>query len=297
MTQAPERTGPSPLLLWGLIAVMTLLWTANPLAGKVALREVPPVLLIAVRTTIAGFVILLVLLNDFRKGLKISLRDWLMLGAFGVVLQLGNQMLFVNGLSKTSVSHVAFIYALTPVLILCLAAGIGQERFTLRKILGMAISVCGVALLARDQAGGEATIAGDAIVFCGIFTFAAFSVFGKSLRQRFGSIVMNAASYMTGAVVFQPLIWGVYGDFDLTAVSATAWSAVVFMAVFPAVIGYLIYYWALGHAPASRIAAVQYVQPPLATTLGALFLAESVTATLLVAGAFILVGVFLTERG
>ena len=48
---------PHPVLLWGLVLVMTLLWTLNPLAGKIALRHVPPFLLVAVRTALAGVAI------------------------------------------------------------------------------------------------------------------------------------------------------------------------------------------------------------------------------------------------
>ena len=42
---------------------------------------------------------------------------------------------------------------------------------------------------------------------------------------------------------------------------------------------------------------MQYLQPPLATGLSALFLGETVTWLLALAGALILLGVFLTERG
>jgi drug/metabolite transporter (DMT)-like permease len=74
------------------------------------------------------------------------------------------------------------------------------------------------------------------------------------------------------------------------------WAALLYMAVFPAVLGYLIYFWALGHAPASKIAAVQYIQPPLATAFSSLFLGEAVSSMLLWAGGLILTGVFLAER-
>lgn len=297
MTAERSSTAPSPALLWSLALLMTFLWTLNPLAGKVALRHLPPFLLVAVRTAVAGLAILPVLLRALRGGPKPRLRDWLVLGAFGFFLQIGNQILFIYGLSKTSVSHTALIYALTPITVLILASAIGQERFTARKIVGMTISVVGIALLARDAAGGQATLHGDAIILTAILLFSSFTVFGKHLRRRFGSEVMNGASYVTGAVLLQPVIWVVYGDVELTAIPFEAWGAIFYMAVFSAVIGYLIYYWALGHAPASRIAALQYIQPPLASTLGWALLGESVTWTLGAAGALILVGVFVTERG
>ncbi len=275
---------------------MTLLWTLNPLAGKIALRHFPAFLLIAIRTALAALAILPVLLYGLRSGPRVSLRDWLLLGSFGLFLQIGNQVLFVVGLEHTSVSHTAFVYALVPIAVLVLAAAMGQERFTLPKLSGMLICLVGVMLLARDTAGGQASLFGDSIMMGAVVLFTSFTVFGKHLRGRFGPVVMNSASYFAGGLAFQPVIWFVYRDFPLGDVPAEGWLALVYMAVFPAVIGYLIYYWALGHAPASRIAAMQYIHPPLATGLGVLFLGESAGTMLAVAGAFILIGVFVTER-
>ena len=44
----------SPLALYSLISLMVLLWSANFIIGKVALREFPPLLLGALRIGLAG---------------------------------------------------------------------------------------------------------------------------------------------------------------------------------------------------------------------------------------------------
>jgi drug/metabolite transporter (DMT)-like permease len=69
------------------------------------------------------------------------------------------------------------------------------------------------------------------------------------------------------------------------------------MAIFPSVICYLIYYYALKQIPASRVAALAYLQPVLATVLGVLLLGEHVTVPLVAGGVVIFAGVYLTERG
>jgi drug/metabolite transporter (DMT)-like permease len=85
-------------------------------------------------------------------------------------------------------------------------------------------------------------------------------------------------------------------DFQFADVATAGWSALLYMAVFPAVIGYIIYYYALGYIAASRLSAFNYLQPPLATGIGVLFLGEPLTTLLLLAGTMILVGVAVTER-
>ncbi len=298
MSAAAVQGSPSARRLWGFLAAMVVFWALNPIVGKVALRHIPAPLLVSIRTTFAAMFILPAVWFNRRKARPIARKDWPFLLLLGCVLQVGNQMLFVTGLDHTSVAHTVLIFSAVPIVILCLAAAIGQERITARKVAGMAVCAAGVISLSADRSGGgNPTLEGDLLLLVGALFFSSFTVFGKEQRRQYGAITLNAVAYCSGAVVLQPLIWIVYRDVDLSAAPAEAWWAILYMALFPAVLGYLIYYWALGHAPASRVAALQYLQPPLVTWLGWILLGESVGWTLATAGSAILVGVYLTERG
>lgn len=285
---------PTPGLLWGLVGFMVVIWSLNPIAAKVALRHLPAPLLVSVRTTIAGLIVLPWL---FRARQVIPRAHWWKLALLGAGLQVGNQLVYVTSLSMTSVAHAAFIYSVVPVIILLLAASRGQELVTAKKLIGMSVCVAGAVWLALDRSGGgDPTPQGDALLVVAGLMFAAFTVFGKQARQEYGAVVLNSLAYVCGAVLLQPVIWIAYRDFSLATVPSEAWWAVSYMAVLPSVLGYLIYYWALGHVPASRIAGVQYVQPLTATSLGWVLLGESVSLNLGLAGAVILTGVYLAER-
>ncbi len=284
---------PTPTLLWSLVAAMVVLWSLNPVVGKVALRYIPAPLLVAIRTSIAGLIVLPALI---RSGGLIDRRHWPKLIVLGACLQVGNQIVYVIALDQTSVAHAAFIYSTVPVIILILAASRGQERITGRKVLGMSACLAGAVWLASDQSGsGSPSLRGDALLSVAGLMFASFTVFGKEERQRYGAVTLNSLAYVSGAILLQPVVWIGYADFALASAPWEAWASVAYMAVFPSVFGYLIYYWALGHVPASKIASVQYLQPLTATTLGWVLLGESVTLTLALAGAVILVGVYLAE--
>jgi drug/metabolite transporter (DMT)-like permease len=162
----------------------------------------------------------------------------------------------------------------------------------------MGIAIVGVAVLAseRGAAGAEPTLAGDLLTFCGVAAFSTFTVLGKSERARYGPLTLTTIAYCSGALAFQPVVWGWYGASSLVGIPFASWAALLYMAILPAVAGYLIYFWALGHAPASKIATVQYIQPPLATGLSALLLGEAISPMLLIAGGVIMTGVVLAER-
>jgi drug/metabolite transporter (DMT)-like permease len=69
------------------------------------------------------------------------------------------------------------------------------------------------------------------------------------------------------------------------------------MALFPSLVCYLIYYYALKFIAASRVSAFSYLQPLLATVMAVMVLGEEVTGGLAAGGALILSGVFVAERG
>jgi drug/metabolite transporter (DMT)-like permease len=62
------------------------------------------------------------------------------------------------------------------------------------------------------------------------------------------------------------------------------------------VVCYLIYYYALGHMEASRLAAFNYLLPPMATLLGIWTLGEQITLWTVLAASVIFGGIYLVER-
>ncbi|MGH9795027.1 MAG: DMT family transporter [Candidatus Acidiferrales bacterium] len=81
------------------------------------------------------------------------------------------------------------------------------------------------------------------------------------------------------------------------AVAWQGWAGLAFMAAFASVIAYLIYFWALKHVAASRLAAFSYLLPLIATLLSIALLDEPVTRYLLIGGALVMAGVYLAEIG
>jgi drug/metabolite transporter (DMT)-like permease len=187
---------------------------------------------------------------------------------------------------------------LTPIVVLGLAVAMKLERLTARKLIGMLAALGGIAILkAFETAGSGPTWLGDLLVFLAAVTFSVFAAFGKKLVARHSSITVNTFGYVGGAVFMAPVILWQGWDFAFAEVSATAWLSLVYMALFPSLICYLIFYYALTHIPASRVSALSYFQPLLATLMAVSLLGERLTGSVVAGGAVILAGVWLAERG
>ena len=126
----------------------------------------------------------------------------LALGLFGVTL---NQLLFVFGLSRTSVAHAAIFANLTP--ITGAAAGLPRAAWSKSrrgKLGGMAVALGGVAAAesassrarrnARHVPGGR-----PAHFLPARFAFALFTVLGKPVTERHSTITVNAFAYVAAA--------------------------------------------------------------------------------------------------
>jgi drug/metabolite transporter (DMT)-like permease len=294
----PER--PSRVKIYTLIALMTTLWSLNYVVAKYALREVPALLASGLRMMIAGLIMIAVYRWNQRNG---SIPPWtrkdvgllIFLGTIGVGL---NQLLFVLGISMTTVSHAAIMIGLTPVTVLILAALMGLERLNAIRLAGMLTALAGVAALRLSGSRSDgATLLGDFIVYLASFTFALYTVRGKRETSRLGGVVVNTFAYVGTAIAMAPITVVYAWDFDFSRVTWVAWTSVLYMALFPSVVCYSIYYYALTHVSASRVSAFSYLQPLLATLMAIPLLGEHPTKTLITGGALVLVGVFLAERG
>lgn len=292
---------PSNMRLYVLLGVMLLFWSANFIFAKIAVREMPAFLAVCLRTVFSGLFMWPVY-GFAQQRMDASMRKWSakdapMLLALGILGVLGNQALFVIGVSRTSVAHGSVITAMGPMFVLLGATLTGIEQLTFRKASGMIIAACGVAALqlGRTHTGG-ATLTGDLIMVVASVAFAGFTVFGKRLASEFGAITVNTFAFVGGALLLLPYTLWELSRVNITEISSAAWIGVLYMALFPSIAGYMIYSNALRYLPASTVSSVSYFQPVVATVLAILFLGEQPGLAFAAGAALVLGGVYVTER-
>jgi len=96
-------------------------------------------------------------------------------------------------------------------------------------------------------------------------------------------------------VLFPFAIWPMARQ-QWSTLTPGAWLALALVIAGPTVGAYLLNAWALRYADSSLVAAYTYVQPVLATLMGAVFLGETLHAFVLVPAAMIFGGVWLAGR-
>lgn len=282
-----------------LMLLVTVCWASNIIAGKEALTGFGALALAQLRVLGAAIIFVIGFLASGRiRRLQLSPRKWLFLVAMalnGIAL---NQLTFIGGMARSTVAHTGLIVALGPVMVLVIAVVIRLEVLTAWKFGGMIIAFAGVGILTADKAGqgNGSHWAGDLILLLSTLVFAIYTILMKEVANDFDGLTLNTLVFVLGALMMLPFCAHAVVVTRWTALSLKAWSGLAFLIVFGSVISYLLFAYVLTELAASRAAAFNYLQPIIASGLGIWILSERLTSKVLIGGALILAGVYLTER-
>jgi drug/metabolite transporter (DMT)-like permease len=128
-----------------LIAVQ-ILFGSWPVFGKVVLRSMSPSSLVALRLTGAALAFTL-LQRKITPLLKMPVKDILLLALCSMLGVIGNQFLYVKGLSLTTAINSALLSTTIPVFTLFVSILFRHDRLSLRRLFGILLAAGGVVYL------------------------------------------------------------------------------------------------------------------------------------------------------
>lgn len=268
------------------------------LAGKRALAEVSPVELAFVRFALAA-VVHAALLQRLRPGF--ARRDLAPLAALGVLAVAVNQVLFLAGLARSTPGHAALLYALTPIFVFLIEWLRGKERATPGKVAGIAVAFAGTVVVLAGRgvlglSGARDALAGDVLLLLAVIAWAIYAVGGKAYTATYGGLATGSVTLVAGTLLCAPAGLAFLHVEHFARLSPLGIASVVYLVVVTSVVAWLIYYWALGHAEASRVAVWSNIQPVMTALLAWALYGERLTAPFVGGGLMVVAGVILAER-
>jgi len=239
---------------------------------------VPPLLLIGPRTRIAG-----------RDLLPIA---FLGIGQFGILVVLIN-----IGLAFVPSARAALIFATMPLMAMMLGAAIRREQLTAAKTIGVCFTIAGVALALGEKAfarDGEAWI-GELAVAGSALTGAVCSILYRPYLAKYPTLPVSALA-MLASVGALALLAAQEGFFTAPpALDAAGWATVLFIGISSG-IGFFLWLYALSQTTPTRVTVFLAVSPVTAAFLGALVLAEPISAGTIGGLAFVALGLWVAHR-
>src|SRR5437667_3732243 len=133
----------------------------------------------------------------------------------------------------------------------------------------------------------------------GVIAWAVYTAEGREVVGRLGAFPTIAWTLIAGTVLYLPLGLGALlvpsYRADIARASTAAWWGVAYLILMTSVVAYLLWYWALAHLAAARVAIFTNLQPLATALLGQLFLGERMTAAFFGAAAVVIAGVLLAQ--
>ena len=293
-------SSPRARTVWAALLVVYLVWGSTYLGIRVMVENgLPPLLSGGVRFVVAGLLLAAVLaVTRGPRRLAVSGRQLAASAAVGALLLLGGNGLVSLGEQTVPSGIAALLIAATPLWIVLLRTGLG-DRPRLLTVGGVLLGFAGLAVLVApgNQAAGVTTAGIVALVLAPIF-WAVGSVLSPRLPLPANHFTATTWEMLAGGAIMiaVAVAAGEPGRLDLAAVRPAAWIALGYLVLVGSLLAFSAYVWLLANAPISLVATYAYVNPVVAVALGALLLAEPVTAAVLVGGAVTVLGVLLVVR-
>lgn len=279
-----------------LLVAMALIWGVNASVMKFGVAQMPPLVFNAARLGLAS--IALVALAFGVRGAIITRRDLGMLLALGVLGTGLYQFFMIEGLARTRAGTTALILSSGPAFVALFGRVLGIERITRRGMLGIALSMAGITLVALTQPDAftrRATLFGSALVLVGCICWSLFTVLIKPYANRLDGRIVTAITIIGGTLPLSLIALPAMSGVAWSDLSPGTWGAIVYSGLASMVIAYLFWNRGVRLLGPTRTAMFGNLQPVFALVAARLLLGETPSAWQLVGAVGIIGGVVLTR--
>ncbi len=280
MTAHAKSTGPDykpALIEYLLLGLLALLWGSSYLFLKVAVSEIPPITLIALRVGGAAVFLAVVMMVRGRT-LPREPKVWRMLAIQSGFTSIGGWTILAWGQQFVDAGLASVLNSTSPLFVFTFTALITRhEPLGPRKLVGVLMGFAGVVLIVGVDAlaGLGQAVAGQLACLVGAMLYAGAAIYGKkvagigALETAFGTMVWATAVLVPMAFILEdPLALRP----SLPALGATACLSILSTGA-----ALLIYFRLIRTLGSLGVASQAYLRAGLGVVLGVVVLGETLT--------------------
>lgn len=285
---------------WVQSAIALLVFASAYTLIRIALTELPPLTLAALRFILASSMIVpltLVHHRDNRSGITKS--DLPILAGLSVAQIFMPNLLQNVGLEYTTASVSSVLQSTTPVFTLMLSFTFLKERIGWREVLGLMIGITGVVLLSTG--GSLANLAGSQfagnLLQVGVAaSYAVSGIMGKTLLRKYQPMLIVTMTFVIGgglltlfAIFFERKLWP-------SSLSNEVILALLLLS-FLYCVGLVSWYSVLQRTGVFQLYILLFLMPILAVLISVIVLSEKFTVMDVVFSGVTLLGVGMAQYG
>lgn len=286
------------LIILAFFAIYVI-WGSTYLLNKIAVEELPPFFIAAIRFFCASIIIF-----GIAKALKLDLsttkkklKNSIFVGFLFLVY--GNGV-FVWALKYIDSGLAALLASTQPLFVLLLMRLLENKRAKPKSLIGVALGVIGMYLLVSQKQfiTNEGTLIGIGMIFSCVLVWSYASIYvskadlpknyfvSTGYQMLIASFILTIASLLFGEEWSSPLQWS----------TNVIWSMILLI-IFGSIIAFTSFNYLLKEVSTEKVSTSAYVNPIIALFLGWYILDEELSTQSVIASVILLTGVyFITSR-
>lgn len=258
-----------------LLVFLSVLWGGGFVLAGLALRELPPVTVVAARVAF-GTLFLLPFIWLYRVALPRGFRGWIPFIVMGLLNNVIPFALAAVGQTYTSSGVASIANATTPLFTVLVTAAFGEEKLTVHKIAGVLVGLAGVAIL---RGGGldvtSAQTIGILLCLGGALSYGFSGLWGRRTLQGVPPLTSAFCQVVSSTVMLLLMMIAIDRPWSLAMPSVTTWLSLVGLGIFATSIAYLVFYRILGRSGATNVMLVTLLMPVSTIVLAHFVLGET----------------------
>ena len=266
---------------WGMLVALSMLWGGSFFFVAIAVKELPPFTIVALRVGTAALV-LHVVIRAMGLSIPKDRKVWSAFFGMGLLNNLIPFSLIAWGQTQIAGGLASILNATTPRFIVIVAHFFTRdEKMTGNKLIGVLVGFFGVAVMIGPAAlsGLGLSVWAQVAILCASISYAFSGIFGRRFRELGVQPLATATGQLTAStVMLVPVALLVDQPWTLAMPHIETWEAIIGLSLLSTALAYNLFFRILASAGATNISLVTFLVPVSAILLSALFLGEQLEA-------------------
>jgi len=284
------------------LSIVAGTWAASFIFIKVGLAEIPPITLAFIRFTVAfPVMVLITLLTGSNRGEKFRFKEDFV--SFSILALTGVTLLYMfqfYSLRYTTASTGSILINTTVIFMAILSAAFLKEKLNASKIAGILVAFFGLFIIVSNLRLdifnlNPQELLGDGLMIASAIIWAIYSIYSKKILQSHSPIIATTIVFGLGALYLAPFTLVESPSLTVMRVTWLGCISILYLALVCSSFAYVAWNRALSKVETVKAGMFLYLIPIITTILSHFFLGEEIGIATVVGGAFILIGVYLTE--
>lgn len=281
------------LIVLAFLAIYVI-WGSTYLLNKIAVSEIPPLMLSSFRFVTAG-ILVFVIARFMKLKLTITRKQVINCAIAGFLFLTYGNGVFVWALKYVDSGFAALEASLQPLFIIILMRILFGTKLHTRSVLGIALGFLGMYLLVSQEGivMKENSFIGIGMILTCILSWSYASIFvsradlpsnyfvSTAYQMVIGGILLALGSLLLGETWISPLNW-----------SSKVQLSMLLLVIFGSIVAFTSFNYLLKNVSTEKVATSAYVNPVIALFLGWYILDEYLGWQSIVAAFIILTGVY-----